>query len=373
MKTILVLANNDMGLYNFRKEVLQKLISEGYVVYISLPDGERVRDLEAMGCIFLPTSVDRRGMNPIRDLKLLFEYLHMIRKIQPDVVLSYTIKPNLYGGLVASFCKIPYFSTITGVGTTFQNNGWMRKFITLFHKIALKKAECVFFENQGNLQLFLDSKIVKENQACLLSGAGVNLEEYALCEYPYETEKTVFLFVGRIMKEKGVDELFEVAERLNKEGYCSEFHLVGFYEEDYQERIAQLEQKGIVCYFGYQKDVKPSIRQAHCFVLPSYHEGMANTLLENGAMGRPLITTDIFGCKEAVLDGENGYLCEVKSADSLYLTLKRFLELSYEEKRRMGEKSREHIARNFDKVKVVETILQNVQKVIGKAEKKIEK
>lgn len=356
---ILILANMDVGLYKFRKELIQELLNQGNVVYISLPNGELVSKLKDVGCHFIDTDVDRRGINPKTDLKLLNCYRRLINRIRPDLVITYTIKPNIYGGMVCRWMKIPYATNITGLGTAFQNDGLLKKIVVFLYRIALKKAKVVFFENVENMETIVENKIINSQQACLLDGAGVNLDEYAFCQYP-ETEEVRFLFIGRIMKEKGVDELFEVAERIRKENDNVFFDIVGPMEDDYKDRVETLVNKGVINYHGYQEDVKPFIQNSHCFVLPSYHEGMANTLLESAAMGRPLITSDIHGCKEAVVEGENGYLVKRSNAESLYQAIKHFLGLELKEKEKMGLLSRKHIEEVFDKKKVVEETISNL-------------
>lgn len=357
MKRILVLANFDVGLYKFRKELLQELIDQGNEVYTSLPDGEFVRNLEKMGCKFVNTSVDRRGINPKTDAKLMFFYWKLIKRLNPDMVITYTIKPNIYGGLMCRLHHVPYAVNITGLGTAFQSESMIKKLVTFLYKIALKKAKVVFFENTGNKQTFLDLNILKEKQTCVLNGAGVNLEEYPFCEYP-SGEEIRFLFIGRIMKEKGVEELFEAAERIKRKYPNVFFDIVGPMEDDYRERIKELVEKNIIEYHGYQSDVKLYIKKCHCFVLPSYHEGMANTLLEAGAMGRPIITSDIQGCMEAVENDASGYLFQKQNVDSLYLVMERFIMLSYNDRKTMGGIGRKRMERIFDKKKVVQETIR---------------
>lgn len=359
MKRILILANLDIGLYKFRKELIQELLDRGNEIYISLPDGKLVCNMEGMGCKFVNTLVDRRGINPKTDAKLIFFYRKLIRKLQPDMVITYTIKPNIYGGMMCRLLRVPYVVNITGLGTAFQSEGMIKRLVTFLYKIALKKAKVVFFENEGNKQTFLGLSILKEKQTCVLNGAGVNLAEYTFCEYPPEGEIR-FLFIGRVMKEKGIDELLEAAENLKKQHSDVFFDIVGPMEEDYKEKIEDFVQKDIIKYHGYQKDVKPFIEKCHCFVLPSYHEGMANTLLEAGAMGRPLITSNIHGCLEAV--ERNGYLTEAKNAASLLEKLEKFIALSYEEKKNMGRASRRVMEEKFDKKKVVEKTIEEIGK-----------
>ena len=355
---ILILTNYDVGLYQFRRELIEELL-KSHAVYISLPYGELVEPLKVMGCQFIDTPLERRGMNPFKDGKLFLTYRKLFRQVKPDLVIAYTIKPNVYGGFAARIAGIPYAVNITGLGTAFQSRGMLRKVVTQMYKLGCKKAKVVFFENAENRQIFLEEHIVREQQTCLLNGAGVNLEHYRLTEYP-TGEETKFLFIGRVMKEKGVDELFAAMRKLVSEGYSCSLDVVGMYEEDYKEAIAQGESQGWLHFHGYQKDVRPFIASCHCFVLPSWHEGMANTNLECAASGRPVITSNIHGCLEAVVDGESGMLCKPKNVQSLYETMKHFCELPWEEKKRMGQNGRIHMEDEFDKRKVVEKTVRNL-------------
>ena len=353
MAKILILANNDVGLYKFRKELIQELLRRGNEIYISLPNGALVPPLIEMGCKFIDTKIDRRGINPITDMKLLNKYFKILSSIKPDKVITYTIKPGIYGGLICRVMKVPYFVNITGLGTALQREGYLRRIILLLYQISCKKARIVFFENEENRRFFIRNKLVAKEKTCKLTGAGVNLEEYEFCEYPENDKELRFLFIGRIMKEKGIEELFEVAKRINKEHNNVFFDIVGQVEEDYKNTFEALESQGNINLYGYQLDIKPFIKKAHCFVLPSYHEGMANTLLECGAMGRPLITSNIPGCKEAVINEVSGYLVNAKDSYDLYNKIIQFIYLPYEEKAAMGWSSRKHIEKIFDKKKVI--------------------
>lgn len=358
---ILVLANNDIGLYKFRADLLRRILALGNEVYISIPDGEYVEKLKHMGLKFVNTNIDRRGMNPITDIKLLCAYNKIIKKINPDKVITYTIKPNIYGGIICRFKRIPMYANVTGLGTAFQGNGMLIKLVTAMYKLAFKKVKTVFFENEENRDIIVNKGIIPSKKTHCLHGAGVNLEEYKFSEYP--DDGTIhFLFIGRVMKEKGIDELFEAAEQIKYEGINVVFDIVGPFEDDYETKVRRLDSDGVIEYHGYQSDVKPYIEKAHCFVLPSYHEGMANTLLECGAMGRPLITSNIHGCLETVQDGQTGYLCNVKDADDLYDKMKKFIALPYEEKIKMGRLSHEYVASVFDKKKVVEETVREIMK-----------
>lgn len=361
-KKILILANLDVGLYKFRKALIKELLDQGNEVYISLPKGMLVEKLEKMGCHFIETPVDRRGINPVTDFKLMLRYFELMKTIRPDLVIIYTIKPNIYGGLAARIKKIPYAVNITGLGTAFQSENMIKKLVVFLYKLSCKKAKTVFFENVENQQVFLNNKIIKEIQTCLLPGAGIDLDEYKMTSYPEESRNIRFLFIGRVMKEKGVEELFKAARNIKKIYPEASFDIVGPMEDDYKDRIHSLVRNGIIYYYGYQEDVKPFIKKCDCFVLPSYHEGMANTLLESAAMGRPLITSRIHGCMEAVNEGENGYLVDVKDARGLEEKMLEFIELSYDEKKMMGEKSREVMVERFDKRKVVRMTVEGLER-----------
>lgn len=350
MKKILVLANNDVGLYKFRKELIQELLKDTDV-YISLPYGRLVEPLIQMGCRFIDTPVDRRGINPITDLKLLNRYRKIIKDVKPDLVITYTIKPNIYGSLIARIRHIDYAVNITGLGTMFQSNNLLKKIIVFMYKTALKKVKTVFFENIENKDIFIKNKITEEDKVYVLNGAGVNLEEYPLTEYPKEDKEIRFLFIGRIMKEKGIDEFLYAAKKIKEENKDIQFDIVGPMEDDYENIIKEYINSDIINYYGYQEDVKSYIERCHCFVLPSYHEGMANTLLEAASMGRPLITSNIHGCKETIKD--NGYLVNIKDKDDLYSKAKEFIRLDYINKAVRASNSRKYIEQVFDKKIVV--------------------
>lgn len=356
---VLVVANFDVGLYKFRKELLQEILNSGHDVYISLPNGDLVQPLVDMGCQFIETELDRRGMNPVTDLKLIGKYRKILNQVKPDLVITYTIKPNIYMGMLCKNRSIPYVINITGLGTAFQSHGVMLKVFVEMYKLACKKAQTVIFENCENMQIFKDYGIVKEQQCLLNNGAGVNLEEYPYTAYPND-EQIRFLFVGRVMQEKGIDELFEAARRIKKEYDNVYFDIVGPYEDDYKDVTEQLVNDGVIEYHGFQEDVKPFIEKAHCFVLPSWHEGMANTNLECGAMGRPIITSNIHGCLEAIEDGKTGFLAKPKNADDLYDKMKKFIDLPYDKKIEMGQASHNHIAENFDKKDVVSKTIERI-------------
>ena len=362
MKRILVLANIDMGLYNFRKELLQTLLAKGYEVYISLPDGERVKDMEAFGCRFIETPVDRRGMNPVADLKLFFRYWNMLREVKPDVVLTYTIKPNIYGGLACRLAKIPFLSNLTGLGSAIHNGGVVSRLLIWLYRLSAKYAACLFFQNSQNMEFFSKHKIMGKNSV-LLPGSGVNLEDYVYEPYPSEDTPLSFLFIGRLMRDKGVGELLEAARSIRKDYPDVTFDLIGFCEAGYQAVFEELNQGNVVNALGQQQNVKEFIKSHSATVLPSYHEGTANVLLESAASGRPLIASEIPGCMEIIEDNVTGYLCEARNAASLEEALRKFISLSYEKKQEMGKLGRLKMEREYDRRIIIEHYLREIGKV----------
>lgn len=350
-KKLLIVTNHSYMLYRFRKELIQKL-QEDYEIVISTPFVGHEDDLRNMGVRCIETDVERRSINPFTDLKLLHTYKTILKKEKPDLVLTYSIKPNIYAGYLCGKMKIPFYANVQGLGTAFQKPV-LSGIVTQMYRIAFQKVEKVFFENQENAAEFRKWKILKEEQEVILNGAGINLEEYRYCLYP-DNDKIHFLYLGRIMREKGIGELFEAAERLQREGVEFVLDLVGFFEDEYKNQVEHLQKEGIVRFYGFQENPKPYYAQADCVVLPSYHEGMSNVLLEAAATGRAIITTDIPGCREAVDNGKSGMLCKVRNSNSLYKAMKRFTELSRTKREEIGKAGREKMEQEFDKNKVVE-------------------
>lgn len=362
MSRILILANHYNTLRIFRRELIREMSAREHEVIASIPpcDEENRKLLESYGCRVEFTEMERRGMNPFCDFSLFLRYLKLIKRVKPDKVIAYTIKPNIYGSMACKLKKVPHYVNVTGLGSAFQGQGMTRKLVSALYKISLNKAETIFFENVGNRDTLVNDRIVKKEKTAVMAGAGVNLQEFCKAEYPDESEPLKFLFVGRIMKEKGVDELFDAIPKFKEKYPNSIFEFIGWYEDNYKSLVEQLEQDNLIKFYGFQSNVRPYIEKAHCVILPSYHEGMSNTLLESAAMCRPLITSDIHGCKEAVVDGRTGYLAKVKDADSLYEKMLEFAELSYAQKKEMGLKGRLHMEAVFDKNDVVSKTLEYI-------------
>lgn len=350
MSKVLILTNHSYMLYRFRLELIQELMKKHEVV-LSMPFVGHEDDFQALGLRCIKTDVDRRGINPATDLKLFRTYQKLLKAEQPDLVITYSIKPNIYGGLACAIAGIPYCANVQGLGTAFQRKG-LAQFVTVLYKLALGKAKTVFFENKSNAEEFFRRGIIFAEKATVLPGAGINLKQYPYV--PYLKNETVrFLYLGRIMKEKGMDELFYAAKRLHDEGAAFTLDLVGFFEDAYKKQVEALEATGIVVFHGFQQDPRPFYAAADCVVMPSYHEGMSNVNLEAAATGRPVITTDIPGCREAVEDGVTGILCRSGSGEDLYGAMKRFLELPPVQRMAMGQAGRKKMEREFDKQMVV--------------------
>lgn len=347
---ILMITNHSYMLWRFRRELIQTLMEQHEVV-LSMPFVGHENDFKALGLRCIDTNVDRRGINPKTDIQLLKTYDKLVEKEKPDLVITYSIKPNIYGGLVCSKRKVPYFANVQGLGTAFQKPG-LAQFVTLLYKAALHRAQGVFFENEANAEEFRKRHIISGEKQIVLNGAGINLESYPYCEYP-KNEKFHFLYLGRIMREKGMDELFWAVKKLHQEGEKFVLDLVGFFEDEYKEQVEDLEKQGIAVFHGFSENPRPYYEGADCVVMPSYHEGMSNVLLEAAAIGRPVITSDIPGCREAVEDGKSGMLVEVRSSESLYGAMKEMLKLSKKERRAMGVAGCQKMAKEFDKKTVV--------------------
>ena len=359
-KKLMVITNHSYMLWQFRRELIGKLM-EDYDVIISTPFVGHEDDFKAMGCTMIETDVDRRGINPKTDMKLYLTYRRLLKEHHPDMVVTYSIKPNVYAGYACRQMRIPYCVNVQGLGTAFQKKG-LREIVIRMYKTALKKAKTVYFENKGNAKVFLQEQIIRREQMCLLKGAGVNLKYYAYQKYP-ENDKVHFLYLGRIMKEKGMDELFYAAKELQRKEVPFVLDLVGFFEDEYKEKIDKLVDAGIAVFHGFQEDPRPYYAMADCVVLPSYHEGMSNVLLEAAATGRPVITSNIPGCKEAVDDDKSGLLCEAEDWNDLYRKMSKIARMSRIEREAMGVCGRDKMAREFDKDKVVKKTIQGIERV----------
>ena len=335
-------------------------IRNHFDVVASTPFDNCVSDLEQICNRLIQTEFDRRGINPIKDLRLLMTYARIVREERPDLVISYTIKPNIYGGIVSRFRGVPYAVNITGLGSVFEKRGLLQKLVILLYKISLKKARVIFFENSGDRDVFLRETNFPTNKTFVLHGAGVNTSTFYYQQYP-NNEFTKFLFIGRVMKEKGIEELLEAGHRLVSEGYKCTLDVVGPCEENYKDILNMYENEGWLTYHGFQTDVRAYIGACDCFVLPSYHEGMANTNLECASSGRVIITSNIPGCKEACINGVSGYLCQAKDSEDLYAKMKKIILSEKEELVKMGIEGRKHMLAQFKKELIVKQTINALE------------
>ena len=349
-----------MGLYKFRKELLIELLKSNNV-FISLPYGDFVENMKEMGCAYIETEFNRKGTNPVGDLKLLKRYLYIIDKVKPDIVFTYTIKPNVYGGIACQIKKVPYVANVTGLGSSIENKGILQIISSALYRIGLNKAQKVFFQNEDNMNYRIENGIVKDNYE-VIPGSGVNVYEYKYTEYPNNKEVN-FVFVSRLMTQKGTGLYLKAAEAIKEKYANTVFHVCGPDEDNYLDEVKRLEEKGTVKYHGLLRDMAEMYKQIDCTVHPSYYaEGLSNVLLESCASGRPVITTDKTGCKEVVCDNFNGYIVKQKNLDDLIEKIERFINLSYEERKQMSVNARKYVEEKFDRNIVINKYLEELNR-----------
>lgn len=361
MGRVLVLTNSSGGLYDFRNEFVKALVEENQV-FISMPDDTKEKELMEEGCQIIKTSINRRGVNPIEDLKLYRTYRNMMKELKPDLVVTYTIKPNVYGGFCAGRMKIPYISTITGLGGAFDRTGIFLQLIIHMYRAGMKKASCVFFQNEENKGIFQKFGIHGQKEK-LVMGSGVNLERHVFEEYP-DRDETHFLFVGRVMKERGILEFIEAAKKLHSDKV--HFDILGYCDEDYQNLLDELEQQGILHQLGFHTEVHPYLADASAIVIASFHEGMSNALIEAAATGRPVIASNISGCLEAFEEGKTGFGFTPGKPEELIQAMEKFLELPYEKRAQMGQEARKKMEKEFDRKLVTASYMDEVYRILGK-------
>lgn len=346
MKKICILVNDVTTLLQFRCELVVSLVEKGHEVIVSVPKHQRTTEIEALGAKVVYTDVARHGKNPIKDYKLYKEYLKLLKQLKPDIVFTFTVKPNVYGGMACGKLNIPYVANVTGLGVVGKKS-LLQSLMLWLYKKGLKKAQCVFFQNQSNLDFFTKKKIVGKSVK-LLPGSGVNLQKFEYLPYP-SNDIIEFVFVGRIIREKGVYELAEVAKSLEGNDKVH-FTIVG--DVEFGAENPFLTCKNVTC-VGFHKNVIPFLEKANAIILPSYHEGMANVLLEAASSGRPIIASNISGCKETFEEGKTGFGFSVKDVESLKNAVEKFLSLTDQERSKMGCAGREKMENEFDRMFVV--------------------
>lgn len=374
---VALLTNNDDDVFCFRLELLREISRQGFDLLISCPDGPKLAtpEIRALDFLYDDPAIDRRGTNVRNDAKLLLHYWRLFLRHRPDVVLTYTAKPNVYGSMAAHALKIPVINNVTGFGSVLNKTGAMRRFIMALFRGAYRRSACIMFQNSTNMELAEKLGMVKGERR-LIPGSGVDTDRFPLQPYPQggdgrEGAPVIFNYIGRILHDKGVDDYIEAARRIRARYPQTEFDMLGFIEpgeSHYEKDLAELGEQQIVCYRGSQTDVKPWIARAHAIIHPStYGEGMSNVLLENASSGRPLITTDNPGCRETVNDGESGWIYPGGDVDALVERIERFLALPNEQRREMGLRGREKVKREFSRDIVVRAYMEKIRELTGRA------
>lgn len=359
MKRLLILANSDSAIYKFRSELIEEL-SVDYHIGIGIPFGQYMDLIRNEKYEFFDIPINRHGINPFEDYKLIRRYKRLIKLFKPDALLLYTIKPNLYGSIAARKTHLPCLCNITGLGSALEKKGLLQRLLILMYRYAMKEEHTIFFQNSHGKDFFIKHKIGTDHQYYLLPGSGVNLDRFRVLPYPKD-DTVRFFFIARVIKEKGIDEFLYVAKRFHDENNNAEFHICGACEESYEETLKLAEKQGYIKYHGLVKDMRKMYEVSSCIVLPSYYpEGQSNVLLEGAASGRPLITTNHPGCREAVNDGVNGFLVNKKDGLDLYAKVCSLYNMTMEERRAMGLAGREKVENEFDRNIVINAYKQRL-------------
>ena len=362
---ILILANIGLGLYKFRRELIEELVKKNEV-YFNLPYDDFVDPLTALGCHYIRNPyLNRHGTNPIKELNLVRHYYEVLKDIKPDIVFTYTIKPNVYGGFVCASLGIPYVANITGLGTPIENGGLLQKVSLILYRLGLRKAQMVFFQNTENRDFMVSHGIVKGTYD-MLPGSGVNLNQYKLLPYP-DADTVDFVFIARVMKEKGIDQYLDAAKVIRKRHPETRFHICGFCEQDYEGLLKELNNEGTVIYHGLVSDMNEIYKLVSCTIHPTYYpEGLSNVLLESAATGRPIITTNRSGCREVVVDGVNGFVIKQQDSEDLIEKIERFLNLNIDQRKAMGLAGRAKVEQEFDRQIVIRKYMNEIEEALTK-------
>ncbi|QUS58930.1 glycosyltransferase family 4 protein [Pseudovibrio brasiliensis] len=357
---ILLVANSSFKLINFRRTLIQQLQEEGHELIATAPRDEYTPDFARMGVKYVELPMDATGTSLVAEAKLLLKIFSITRSKKPDAVLGYTIKPNIYGALSARILGVPFVPNITGMGSVFDREDLLARLIKWLYRTAFRRCPRVFLQNPEDLSFFVKSGLISRQQAYLLPGSGVDLKNFHVSSLPGSGHNRTFVLVARMLREKGIYEFVEVARALSSSFPDARFVLLGPSGSGKSGALSEADMKkltsdGIVEYRGAVKDVRPVVAEADCVVLPSfYREGTPRALLEAAAMGRPIITTTIPGCKDVVDDGRNGFLCKPKSAQSLETAMRQFLLMSEEAVDEMGKASRQLAEQKFDEQIVID-------------------
>ena len=366
MKICLVDNNLKLNL-NFRGNIIKAFFDDGYDVTIISPEDKslNIKDFDER-LNFIPIEVSRKGKNPFNDLIYCKKLFNIYRKEKFDLIFHYTIKPNIYGNIASHFAKINSISIIPGLGHLFIKESFATKIVEILYRISLNFASEVWFLNEDDKNEFLKRKLVKENKIKILPGEGINLEKFKPLKVERNDNKVIFLMIARVLWEKGFKEYVEAAEILNKKYSNLEFQLLGAIDTGNpsgvpEEIVMKYHNNKTINYLGTTNDVPSVIAKCDCLVLPSYREGVPRTLMEGASMEKPLIATNVTGCREIVINNYNGFLCEVKNSKDLADKIEQFLLLSQEERERLGKNGRKLMEEKFEDSKVIEKYLEVIK------------
>jgi len=361
---IAIVLNTSWNIYNFRLGLVKALLGNGNEVYAVAPEDEFSVRLVEEGCKFEKVTMDSRGANPVKDFKLIRELYGIYKRIKPDVILHFTIKPNIYGTIAARMLGVPSINNVCGLGTVFLKKNMVSVVAILMYKIAFSFANKIFFQNSEDQELFFKKKLVKRNQADLIPGSGINLEQFMPQEYG-KNRKFTFLLISRMIYDKGILEYVEAIKRLKNRGVDAKFQILGALDFQHKRGIQKelvdswLDQN-IFDYLGRKEDVRPFIKEADCVVLPSYREGIPRTLLEAASMARPIVATNVAGCRQVVENNQNGYLCDIADSEDLADKMFSMYNLPSEERGSMGMRGNQKIRKEFDEKIVIEKYLNSI-------------
>lgn len=360
----LLAANSAWNILNFRRPLVEALLAAGWRVIALAPEDGHGPAIRSLGVEFVPISIDSSGTSPVRDTRLFIAYWRILRALRPHAFLGFTAKPNIYGSFAARLLGIPTINNISGLGTAFMRPGPLNRLVGLLYRVALHRSARVFFQNPHDMALFLDRGLVGPDQAELIPGSGIDLDRFKPVEMPGRPGKQFqFLFVGRLLRDKGLAEYAEAARLLRTRWPNVEFAVLGFAGSDNPSavpitEVERWQAEGTVNYLGDTDDVRPFLAECGCVVLPSYREGLPRSLLEAAAMARPMVATDVPGCREVVSDKETGFLCEVRSAPALATAMEAMLALEPADREAMGLRARDKVEKEFDEALVVQAYME---------------
>jgi len=358
---VLIFINTSWNIYNFRAGMIRSLIGEGYQVHALAPEDPYSNHLIALGCVYHPIEMSNTGSNPVQDLLLMSRLYRVYRKIQPQVVLHYTIKPNIYGSLVAGLLKIPTICTVSGLGTVFLTSSGYNSIAKLLYKWAFRYPGRIYFQNQDDLNLFKHNGLLLRQNYHLIPGSGVDTRRFTPEVDPQSGTPFVFLMMARLIEEKGVLDYLQAAELLRSQGINAIFQLIGARDPHHKRGIdPRLFDSGPITYLGEQEDVRLYLRKAHVVVLPSYREGLSRALLEAAAMGKPIVTSDVPGCREVVKDQINGLLCRPTDPEDLAAKMRAIFLMTDSERLKLGAKGRQLVVENYSEEKVVGIYIKTI-------------